>query len=235
MAKLIKTQVQSLLNLLGLEIRRIPTSEMKQLQWLVDLQIKTVLDIGANVGQFAHSIHELLPDAMIYSFEPLPECCEELVASFAAIPRFKGFNLALGNESGLVQMNRNEFSLSSSLLPLGELHKQNFPFAQKESVQEVSMTRLDDIADSLELCEPILIKVDVQGFEDRVIDGGIGVFKQASVILMELSIEQLYKDQLLFDDIYQKLKSLGFQYRGNYAQASSPNGRILYVDSIFTK
>jgi FkbM family methyltransferase len=234
MVKLVKTLVQNSLLLFGLQLHKIPVAE-KQLQWLTNMQIQTVLDIGANTGQFVQMIGKLLPDAIIYSFEPLPDCYEELVTTFAGRSKFQGFNLALGNESGKVKMNRNEFSLSSSLLPLGELHKQNFPFAQKETVQEVSITRLDDIADSLELSKPILIKVDVQGFEDRVIDGGIGVFKQASVILIELSIEQLYKDQLLFDDIYQKLKSLGFQYRGNYAQASSPNGRILYVDSIFTK
>jgi FkbM family methyltransferase len=244
MAQMIKDLVKKVLHLFRLEVHKIPTSEqikrltkaeMKQLWWLRDLQIKTVLDIGANTGQFAQGICELLPGAMIYSFEPLPDCYEELVTDFADIPQFKGFNLALGNETGKIKINHNEFSPSSSLLPMAELHKETFTFAQKEVVQEVSIARLDDVAGSLELREPILIKVDVQGFEDRVIDGGIGVFKQASVIIIELSIEQLYEGQLLFDAIYQTLKDLGFQYRGNYAQAHNADGRILYVDGIFTK
>lgn len=236
MTKLVKTMIQNSLRLFGVQLQRIPTGQKQQQQWLVDMQIKTVLDIGANTGQFAQSICEILPDAMIYSFEPLPDCYEELVRSFADKPQFKAFNVALGNETGSIKMNRNEFSLSSSLLPLAELHKQNFPFARKEVIQEVNIARLDDFADNLELREPILIKLDVQGFEGSVIDGGIGVIKQASMILIELSIEELYEGQLLFDDIYQKLKDLGFQYRGNYTQANSPiDGRILYVDGIFTK
>ena len=244
MAQTIKYLVKKVLHLFRLEIHRIPTSEqikrltkaeMKQLRWLIDLQIKTVLDIGANTGQFAEGICELLPDAMIYAFEPLPDCYKELVANFAGQSRFKALNLALGHETGKIQMNRNEFSLSSSVLPMAELHKKTFPFAQKEVVQEVNIARLDDVVASLELREPILIKVDVQGFEDRVIDGGIRVFKQASVIIIELSIEELYKGQLLFDAIYQKLKSLGFHYHGNYTQAHDPDGRILYVDGIFIK
>lgn len=236
MTKIIKTLIQNSLGLFGVELQRIPKAQKQQQQWLVDMQIKSVLDIGANTGQFAQSICEIFPDAMIYSFEPLPDCYEALVRHFAGKPQFKAFNVALGNETGSIKMNRNEFSLSSSLLPLAELHKQNFPFAQKEVIQEVNIARLDDFAGSLELREPILIKLDVQGFEGSVIDGGISVFKQASIILIELSIEELYEGQLLFDDIYQKLKYLGFQYRGNYAQAQSPiDGRILYVDGIFTK
>lgn len=234
MANTIKILVQKTLCRFGLQLQKIPTAE-KQLQWLIDMQIKTVLDIGANTGQFAQMIGKLLPDAMIYSFEPLPDCYEELVSNFASRSKFKGLNLALGNETGQIQMNRNEFSLSSSVLPMDELHKKIFPFAQTAVVQEVSIARLDDVVDSLELREPMLVKVDVQGFEDRVIDGGIKVFNQANVIFIELSIEQLYEGQLLFDGIYQKLKSLGFRYRGNYEQASSADGRILYVDSIFTR
>jgi FkbM family methyltransferase len=236
MPKLIKSMIQNSLRLFGVQLQRIPSAQKQQQQWLIDMQIKTVLDIGANTGQFAQDICTIFPDAMIYSFEPLPDCYEELVRLFADKSQFKAFNVALGNETGMIKMNRNEFSLSSSLLPLAELHKQNFPFAQKELVQEVKIARLDDFADMLNLREPILIKLDVQGFEGSVIDGGIGVIKQATIILIELSIEELYQGQLLFDDIYQKLKALGFQYRGNYAQAYSPlDGRILYVDGIFTK
>lgn len=244
--QMIKTLLQNSLRPFGVQLRRIPTSEQliqlqeteqkQRLRWLIDMQIQTVVDIGANTGQFAQAIHKLLPDAMIYSFEPLPDCYEELVAGFAGMSRFKGFNLALGNEVGKVKFNRNEYSPSSSMLPMAELHKKNYPFTEKEVIQEVNIARLDDVAGSLDLHKPMLIKLDVQGFEDRVIDGGREVINQASVIIIELSIEELYEGQLLFDAIYQKLKYLGFQYRGNYEQSySRDDGRILHIDSIFTK
>ena len=243
---MIKTLVQNSLRLLGVQLRNIPTSEQlrqlaeaeqkKRLQWLIDMQIKTVFDIGANTGQFAETIYKLLPDAMIYSFEPLPDCYEELVASFAGKQRFKGFNLALGNETGKIKMNRNDFSPSSSLLPMAELHKKSFPFTQKELVQEVSIARLDDVGSNLELRKPILIKLDVQGFEDKVIAGGMSIIERADILLIELSMEQLYENQPLFEDIYQTLVKLGFKYRGNYDQLYSPlNGKILQIDGIFIK
>lgn len=243
---MIKNLIQNSLRIFGLELRKILTPEQlqqlaeaeqkKRLQWLIDMQIKTVLDIGANTGQFVQAFYKIFPDAMIYSFEPLSDCYEALMASFGELPRFKGFNMALGNQTGKVKINRNEHSPSSSLLPMTKLHKQNYPFTQKEVVQEVSVARLDDVSADLELHKPILIKLDVQGFEDKVIDGGMSVFNQASVILIEMSIENLYEGQVLFDGIYQKLVALGFQYRGNYQQSHSiHDGRVLQVDGIFTK
>lgn len=239
-----KSLVKDLLRLFDLEVRRLPTldplkrlipPEMRQLYWLKQLQIKTVIDIGANKGQFAQGICQVLPDARIYAFEPLPSCYDELVTTFNEKPYFKAFNVALGNEAGQISMYQNEFSPSSSLLPLAELHKKTFPFAQEVLAQEVKVIKLDDIAESLELCEPILVKIDVQGFEDKVIEGGSLVLQKASVIIIELSILTLYEGQPLFDGVYQKLISLGFKYYGNLDQAQNTDGQILYVDSIFVK
>ena len=46
--------------------------------WIFKSNINTVLDIGANVCDFAYLIHELFPKAVIYSFEPLDDCYEKL-------------------------------------------------------------------------------------------------------------------------------------------------------------
>ena len=51
--------------------------------WLVGLGVKTVLDIGANVGRFAITARKLFPDAHIYAFEPLPDCLEKAVPADA--------------------------------------------------------------------------------------------------------------------------------------------------------
>src|SRR5262249_33037058 len=51
--------------------------------------ISTVLDVGANTGQFAGEIHAILPDAAIYSFEPLL-----LVEKMSHLPKFRAFDFA---------------------------------------------------------------------------------------------------------------------------------------------
>jgi hypothetical protein len=88
----------------------------------------------------------------------------------------------------------------------------------------------------LKLIDPILIKIDVQGFEDKVIAGGADTIKKAKVIIIEVTFKELYTDQPLFHDIYEMLSKLGFTYHGNFDQLPSPvTGEILQADAIFIK
>lgn len=178
---MIKLLVQGFLRLFHVQLYRIPNQakikKQKELAaqkelWLKNIGVKTILDIGANTGQFATSIHQIFPEAMLYSFEPLLNCYEELVTNLKDVSRFQAFNLALGDLSGEVEMYHNKYSPSSSLLNMKELHKDSFPWTQEVQIQKVNIVRLDDLADDLEIYSPMLIKLDVQGFEDKVISGG---------------------------------------------------------------
>ncbi len=242
---MIKKLIPHSLSLFNLQLHRMPTAEqLKQIAeaerrktlWLRNMKLETILDIGANTGQFAKSMHELFPEATLYSFEPLKDCYEELLVQFKNVPQFQAFNVALGDETGVVEMHRSEYSPSSSLLSMNDLHKTSFPYTKKEILQKVDLVCLDDIASRLELRKPMLVKLDVQGYEDKVISGGKSVIGQADIVITELSVEQLYDGQPLFDEIYKTMTSMGFQYRGNYDQLCSPDdGRVLQVDGIFTK
>jgi FkbM family methyltransferase len=218
------------------QLKQIAEAERRKTLWLRNMKLETILDIGANTGQFAKSMHELFPEATLYSFEPLKDCYEELLVQFKNVPQFQAFNVALGDETGVVEMHRSEYSPSSSLLSMNDLHKTSFPYTKKEILQKVDLVCLDDIASRLELRKPMLVKLDVQGYEDKVISGGKSVIGQADIVITELSVEQLYDGQPLFDEIYKTMTSMGFQYRGNYDQLCSPDdGRVLQVDGIFTK
>ena len=215
---------------------RISEAEALKVKWLRDLNIKTILDIGANTGQFCHRISQVFPQARIYCFEPLADCYEELVKNNAFNHHFQAYNVALGDEKGQVAIHRNEYSPSSSVLPMANLHKTNFAFAVQSQSETIQVERLDDLAGQLKLTPPILIKVDVQGFEDRVIRGGKAVFGMASVVICELSMEKLYEGQPLFHDLYEQLTQMNFHYKGNFEQLLSPvDGRVLQADGIFMR
>ena len=116
------------------------------------------------------------------------------------------------------------------------MHKTNYPHSADHEEIEVTIDTLDSILlpDSLE--ENILIKMDVQGFEDEVIKGGKEVFNAAKIIIVEVSFETLYKDEPLFDGVYSLLKPLGFNYVGNLKQSvNKENGKYLQADCIFIK
>ena len=109
--------------------------------WLTEAGISTIFDIGANVGQFAKLIHEVLPKAMIYSFEPLEDCYEELKKRMQKVDNFEAFDVALSDTNGELEFHRNEYSPSSSVLPMADLHKQIFPYTAKDTIIKVKSVR----------------------------------------------------------------------------------------------
>jgi len=76
---------------------------------------------------------------------------------------------------------------------MGGLHKRAFPFTSKDALEKIAVKRLDDMARDLDLTENILIKIDVQGFEDRVIAGGLKTIQMAKLLIVETSFESLYR------------------------------------------
>ncbi len=206
------------------------------MRWFRCLDINTVIDIGANVGQFSILIHEILPKCNIYAFEPLNDCYKKLREKMSEISRLKAYNLALGDTKGVLEFYSNYFSPSSSALPMADLHKQNFPFTEQTELVQVKLTTLDSAAQNIELLDNILINIDVQGYEDKVIRGGVRTIRRAKVLIIETSFRPLYERQLLFKDIYDSLICEGFDYVGSLQQLKSPiDGSTLQEDSLFIK
>src|SRR5881409_2522439 len=77
--------------------------ELRQ-PWLLGLNINTILDVGANVGQFATLAHAVFPSANIFSFEPLPDCFEQLKLRLPE--NSSAFNMALGDHNGELDFYR---------------------------------------------------------------------------------------------------------------------------------
>ena len=239
--------VHKILNSLGLEIRFIKNlnevtkkekqkKELEVYNVLLDFDIKSIIDIGANEGQFAKTIRAIFPTASIYSFEPLPDVYEKLSMLCLEDPKLQVFNLALSNDSEIKQMFKSSFSPSSSILPMLDLHKKEWPDSSSNTIVEVNSITLDDWIEAFNeiFNDNFLIKLDVQGYELPVIQGGINTLKQAKIVLIEVSFYEFYENQPLFDDVYDCLRKLGFEYRGNLHQfLSKDNKKIIFADAIF--
>jgi len=215
----------------SLDINRVPSD-----LWLRRLPIRTIIDVGANDGQFAGIARRLYPAAHIYSFEPLGDCFSEMRLSFKNDPLWRGYQCALGAEEGMTQINRSPKTASSSLLVMAPLHEEAFPESSGGRVEQVPIRRLDDVFQGATLTHDILIKLDVQGFEDRVLAGAGSVLAQARIVITEVSFERLYDDQASFDDIYGRLCKAGFHFHGSHSQVRHPlDGRVLQEDAIFIR
>jgi FkbM family methyltransferase len=198
--------------------------------------IRTILDIGAHKGEFATMIHQVLPEAQILAFEPLADCYQEVDNLAASLPNIRAFNVALGSSTGTVPMMRSDYSPSSSLLPMGQLHRDSFPFSAGTKAEIVNVTRLDDVLSGESLERDILIKIDAQGYTGEILRGGAEVVSRARFVVVEASCYELYEGEPLFKQIHEFMQEMGFVYRGNVDQLISPVDRtILQVDAFFER
>ncbi len=229
----------------GWDIRRVvPRAEEIRARWhqrelakwrfLKNYAPRTVLDIGANIGQFARLTRELLPTTRIISFEPLSACFQTLSQAQAELAPIDVYPFALGETDTQQLMHRNEFSPSSSLLPMESLHKEEMPRTAVTTSEEIQIRRLDGLAEELRLEGPLFIKIDVQGYTEPVLRGGEQVIRRAKAIVAEVSLQPLYRGETTFEQAYQLLTGWGFVYRGNIDQwQSERDGRILQCDCLF--
>ncbi|MCB0490379.1 MAG: FkbM family methyltransferase [Cyclobacteriaceae bacterium] len=197
---------------------------------------KTVIDIGANRGHFSAAIRYVFPDSAIFAFEPLRDCYDALCKRGRNFSNFHAYNVALSDMDGDSIIHRSSYDYSSSLLQMGDLHKQAFPHSAESVKENVSTRRLDGILTDVNIDHPILMKIDVQGSEHLVLRGAVETLKRTDAVLCELSFRPLYDKQPLFDDIYSVLVCSGFRFMGVLNQLRNPKDDVpLQIDGLFIR
>jgi hypothetical protein len=101
----------------------------------------------------------------------------------------------------------------------------------------VRVSTLDrTLADALDrLPREILLKLDVQGFEDRVLRGAGRMLALCKAVVLEVCLDPLYEGQADFHGLAQLLHEAGFRYAGNLDQAYGEDGRVVFLDAVFVK
>jgi FkbM family methyltransferase len=234
---ILRQLIKKPLQLLGLDLVRYqPKYSLGPYAILETLNIRSVIDVGAHTGEFALMIKQLLPEASVVSFEPLKREFQELQQKLEGRPGFQTFNYALGDRDGTATIWRNDYSQSSSLLRMTNLHREAFPQSGQETSEEITIRRLDDVLAPLKIDREILLKLDVQGYEDKVLAGSQEVLTRARALVIEVSFRKLYEDQPLFDDVYATLRAKGFAYQGNlYQLLDNRDGSVVQADALFLR
>src|SRR5829696_5341085 len=237
MRQLLRTIVKRPLNLLGLDLVRFnPRYSLGEYAYVASLDIRTVIDVGAHTGEFARMIKTILPKASIFSFEPLQEEFKSLQQQMQNGAGFMAFNCAVGDRNETVEIHRSSYAQSSSLRQMTQLHKDAFPVSASHTAETVQVKRLDDVLQGFELKPEILIKIDVQGYEDKVIAGAADTIDKAKAIIVEVSFRELYEGQPLFETIFGMLSGKRFKYMGSLYQLLSPiDGAPLQADALFVR
>jgi FkbM family methyltransferase len=212
---------------------------MERLQYLELRPVLTcrpkivVYDIGANVGEFACFLAKSPSVATIYCFEPLPQVFPELRRRTQNQGNIHCFPIALGDQTGRRPMYVNRFTPSSSVLPMTRIHQEELPDSLEAHSIEVSMMSLEDAVREFHLLPPDFIKIDVQGFEDRIIQGGRKILQTARFCMLELSLVTLYEQSALITQMNAQMRDLGFRLVKIVGEIKGKTGEILQFDGLY--
>lgn len=192
-----------------------------------------VLDIGANEGQFLGALLGIAPGVTVTAFEPEPTTAARLRANFGSDPRVTIAEIALGEQAGTAALHVTENTVFASLNePLASLPDMYARGAETARTVDVDVRRLDQVVDG-----PIaLLKLDVQGAEQRVLAGGRRVLAETRTVLVELNFVQHYADEASFGDLHQLLVDAGLHLHAiGPPQRSSTDARLLWADACYTR
>jgi len=194
-------------------------------------KFSSVLDVGANKGQFAMFARRRWPVARLICFEPLPGPRRKLSRLLGN--RAELHAIALGDEDGEAEMHLASREDSSSLLALGDAQKRLFSM-NEERVLTVPVCRLDDIVRPGDLVRPTLLKIDVQGFEFEVLKGAVGLLDAVDEVYVECSFVELYVGQRLAADVAEFLQGFGLFEAGRF-NICREGDTAVQADFLFTR
>ena len=186
---------------------------------------KNILDIGASVCQTADIMRQVWPVANILLFEGNNEC-EKLYQKLGYDYQIK----LLGKINGITKFYKTKWS---PICSGNSIYKENSETYNDENliVEELPIYKLDDCV------QPIydLIKIDTQGSELDIMEGGINTFKNAKAVITEVSFNNYNEGGCTKEQILKKMFDLGFDYIMPVETVVNKDNELIAESLLFVK
>ena len=242
MIKFLKDILKKILKLFGYEIiNYYPEIEQKSFDEIYkeifrDRKI-VIFDVGANQGQSIDRFDKLFKEKMIHSFEPISFEFEKIKKKFDKINYVKINNFALGDTIEKKDFFVNKYTGSSSFLKINEntkwakLRSKQFNIEPKDFTKEkknVQIDTIDNYSNTNKISTIDILKIDTQGYEEKVLLGALNLVKNKKIKIIEFEI--------IFSDIYNETLSIGKIENilgDNYRLFANDNKGNLYSNFIY--
>lgn len=194
-----------------------------------------VYDIGAHTGCWAQMCQAVYQPTTCCLFEPQREYLEQARKRQSANVQWILLPVALGEAEREETIRLTKNRAASSLLPPLQIESLRADTTEMGQ-QQVPVLPLNEVAHRERLPLPDLVKIDVQGFEGKVIAGGMSTLRGAQRIVVETSLNQIYRGQPLLPEVLFTLNQCGFRL-SDFSDAcrSWPSGELWQVDLWFKR
>ena len=206
--------------------------QRQKLLGLTNLDVRTVIDVGANKGRAARRFRRLFPAARVYCVEPIPRLCRRLErwaeTQGGAVRVFEVALASTPSEQPLYVHRRSDILSTLAAPPSGEA-------GQYEPIP-VRVETLDRLAAELSRDPDVLVKLDTEGLDLEVIRGGAETLRRAAAVIVEAAFYPNAAGDAAptFEDIAAALRDLGYVYRGN-VRLGCHHGTPMLADVLFAR
>jgi FkbM family methyltransferase len=189
--------------------------------------IRTVFDVGANVGQSALEYWEIFPRATIYSFEPIRATYDKLRAATRAYPRIQAFQCAMSARKGTGKIYVASDSRKSSIHhPRGG-----------DQTEQIDLVTLDEFTSGAAIPKIDFLKIDTEGHEFDVLQGATSLLQTQRIRLLMLECEPIPTGVgfTALAPVATFLEQFSYRLFGVYDQQLDWDGtrRIQYFNAMF--
>jgi FkbM family methyltransferase len=232
-----KNSIKKIFRKLKLEVSNFPTPDLRRRMLLLKHhRINTIIDVGANTGQYATEMYGLGFEGTIVSFEPLSKAYSILNHKIKSKKNWTAVNVALGSANHEATINVASNLASSSILSMKEAHKDAAPDVSFSGSEKITVVTLDSVWDKYfnNTNTNYYLKIDTQGYEKDVLMGAEKSLSKITGIQLEMSLTELYEGEWLFDQMVEYLAEKGFKLHSVEPQFyNTKTGQLLQLDGIF--
>lgn len=230
----VKYVINKFLKKVGLQLQRArPTRE----DFLLSRGIDTVVDVGANLGQFGRELRRSGYSGRIISFEPINDVFQGLLKEIGDDPTWYALNYGVSDYDGTSTINVSEHTVFSSLHErrgAAEAYDKRSAFTR---IETITLRTLDGLNSEIGGSN-LFLKIDTQGHEHSAMRSVGKLLDRIQGIQLELPISQLYEGNWSIGESLEYMRRIGFVPTMftpvNYHLMEDPMA-IVEVDCIFRR
>lgn len=203
--------------------------DVQRLSKALGRSVRTIFDVGANVGQAARNFLHHFPEARVHSFEPDPDTFQALVSGVDS-GRFEAHNFALGAEPGEQVLYRYEGQ--SVINSMVEDAPYAVRFERKGTPLGIEVRTLDGFCADRSVERIDLLKIDTEGFDIAVLQGARETLRRGAILFVYAEFNEVATSRgsgttlLALEDL---LRPLSYKLVAPYTDYLVPEGDLFAV------
>lgn len=229
---MIKTAAQSFAESLGYRVQKFRPAQTIA-GFLASEEIDTVIDVGANEGQYGSYLRSMGYRGEIVSLEPVSDVFRILSERTATDPHWRAIQTALGETEQQLTINVSQATTFSSIKARSDA-AEAYESSRVARQEQIAVTTLDKIFSGIR-GERTYLKIDTQGYEQQVLAGASQSLKSIIGVQMELPCRHLYADTWNLSEAIAFMEASGFALAQTHVvnfQRDNPH-LLEEIDAVF--